>query len=1096
MKSRLGARALSSGAKFCAGLLASTAMTSFILQPIAWAADGAVVTSGSATVSGQGSAHVIVNQNSQNAVINWTGGMDVGTGEWLQFKHPNRDAATLNRDTSGNLTDIGGRLTANGNVFIVNPHGVLFRSGSQVDVGGLVASTADIADDDFMNGKRAFTIPGEVDASVINRGAITIADGGLAAFVAPGVENSGVINARLGKVALASGDTFTLDMHGDGLIQIAVSGDVAPTDENGVQMAALVSNSGEIYADGGVVTLTARGARGAVDNAISMNGVVEANSIGTQNGKIVLSGGEGDVTVDGTLSARGDDAGETGGAVDVFGETVTLAENAEIDASGDSGGGEVRVGGDYKGGGDAPTAANANMVAGARILADAIRDGDGGKVILWSDGTTLYAGSITARGGAEAGDGGFIETSGKDTIQLQAIADASAVNGKAGTWLIDPTDITISNGAANVGGETGGTPTTNTGNTITDGTINTVLDAGTSIVITTNIGGADSGDITIEADALISKTGGGDATLTLEADRDIIATDASVNATVIESSSGELTVVMTAGRNIDLGRDINTNGGDVSLTAGENATVANINTTPGREATTTAAGTTAPGAGGAYPADFGNYDQTFPIGANSEIGAGGNNGDAGAGAKQGGANGVAAADANAGAIGNLAVNTGGDVMIGGAGGAGGAGGQGAAGGEGGNGGQGALIGGKGGAGGAGGDGGDGGDIVITAQTVNLNGDLVTTGENGGAGGNGGDGAGAETSTGVVDPTTLGGADIASLNGDTTVNIVIDGALAGSGADINGGTIGGGDDFVDFNQDGVQDVGDYNILEAGGVTFADADGSGDLSDGDISLAGIAGEGGYGGRGGAGGRGGDAGDITVNGDATLGANISVLAVGGSGGNGGDGGQNGANAPAGNGSGTGGSGGDGGTGSNGGEITFNGAVDATAGPVLISNVGGVGGLQGATPGVSGAPVRAAGGAAGGTTITGAITGGENITILSGDTADQDGAVNRLALVDNLRASGALNAIDAAVKPGLVEGQIDSTALSAPAPLFERFGSIFFERRTADGVVQEPLADNRELLIRIYGPDIAESLIAEEEFFADQAAEADQDESADTAE
>jgi len=155
-----------------------------------------------------------------------------------------------------------------------------------------------------------------------------------------------VIRANLGKVALASGDTFTLDMYGDGLIQVAMSdGAAAPVDANGVQVAALVDNSGSIIADGGTITLTAAGARGVVDQAISMKGVVQANSVGTKNGKITLSGGGGAVTVDGDLLARGDDAGETGGAVDVFGEEATLARGATIDVSCDAGGGAARLGG-------------------------------------------------------------------------------------------------------------------------------------------------------------------------------------------------------------------------------------------------------------------------------------------------------------------------------------------------------------------------------------------------------------------------------------------------------------------------------------------------------------------------------------------------------------------------------------------------------------------------------------------------------------------------------------------------------------------------------------------------------------------------------
>ena len=112
-------------------------------------------------------------------------------------------------------------LSANGNIAIVNPNGVYFSSGARVDVAGLVASTANIRNEDFMAGRLDFNTPGNHSARIVNDGYITAHEAGLVGLVAPYVENNGTIEARLGRVHLASGDRFTIDFHGDGLIVVS-----------------------------------------------------------------------------------------------------------------------------------------------------------------------------------------------------------------------------------------------------------------------------------------------------------------------------------------------------------------------------------------------------------------------------------------------------------------------------------------------------------------------------------------------------------------------------------------------------------------------------------------------------------------------------------------------------------------------------------------------------------------------------------------------------------------------------------------------------------------------------------------------------------
>src|SRR5262249_22074497 len=157
-----------------------------------------------------------------------------------------------------------------------------------------IATTADIQSDDFMAGRMDFALPGKPDASVVNAGQITAKDAGLVGLVAPNVANDGTITARLGKVALASGNTMTVGLYGDGLVSVAVSGDIA---------SQLVENSGQIVAQGGTVSLTAAAARQVVDSLIVNTGAIDATALEDQQGAITLSA-EGSNAVAGNVEAE------------------------------------------------------------------------------------------------------------------------------------------------------------------------------------------------------------------------------------------------------------------------------------------------------------------------------------------------------------------------------------------------------------------------------------------------------------------------------------------------------------------------------------------------------------------------------------------------------------------------------------------------------------------------------------------------------------------------------------------------------------------------------------------------------------------------
>lgn len=539
---------------------------------------GGVVTEGGASISSAAGSTTIT-QSSQNVAINWQS-FSIGATEAVQFVQPNSSSVALNRVLGPDPSSIFGSLTANGKVFLLNPNGVLFGRGAQINVGGLVASTLNMSDGDFMAGRYHFA--GNSNATVLNQGTIN-APGGSVALLGANVGNDGVIVARLGTVALAAGNAITLDVAGDGLLNVTVS-------QGAVD--ALVQNGGLIHADGGQVLLTAMAAGDLLQSAVNNTGVIQAQTIENRNGTIRLLGDmqSGTMNVGGTLDVSGTGAGQTGGDVTVTGHHVGLFD-ADIIAVGDAGGGTVLIGGDYQG--KNPAVANAAatyMSADSTITADAVTTGNGGKVILWSDESTRAYGSIAARGGAQGGDGGLIETSGHWLDVADIGIDASAQNGKAGMWLLDPADITISAGVTAgipVGPIAFYAPDSGVNaSTLNTTNLRTALEAGggTNVTITTiNAGAAGTpapagiptpsglGDITIAS--ALTWTPVGTATLTLNA-----AGDVNINAAV-STTRGSLEVC--CGRDINVNALITTDGviatpntgGNVLLSAGRDVNI-------------------------------------------------------------------------------------------------------------------------------------------------------------------------------------------------------------------------------------------------------------------------------------------------------------------------------------------------------------------------------------------------------------------------------------------------------------------------------------------------------------------------------------------
>ena len=521
--------------------------------------EGGTVSTGAATIQGQGSRVVQVNQSTDRAVIDWNS-FDIAPGEVTRFQQPSASSAILNRIYDQDPSQIQGSLTANGIVALVNPNGMVFGQGSRIDVGSLIATSADIPNERFMEGRwLLFGQPGETDAAIVNQGSISVKEGGLAALVAPQVTNAGVIQAKMGRVALGAGEIFSVDLYGDGLVSLAASDKLRQ---------ATVEQKGGIRAEGGTVMLTTAEAKRVMDQTINMDGWMDVSSLTAEAGSIVLHAAQGTTEVGGKLHADG--AVGQGGKLQVTGEHVRVGAGAILTALG-TGGGDIKIGGDYLGGGTTPRAKTARIESGAMIDASATGQGQGGRVIAWSDERTEFGGLIRVKGGLLGGDGGFVETSSKEILVAHGLVDASSPYGKGGLWLLDPNNITINTTAdTNVAGNPNFT-TTNDNAVVTVASIQAALDGGTSVSITTGTAGGNSqtGDITVSNS--ITKSAGGNASLSLTAHGSIL-----VNAG-IASTAGELDVTLRAdsdnsgaGRIAVTNASITTNGGDVVMGGGAN----------------------------------------------------------------------------------------------------------------------------------------------------------------------------------------------------------------------------------------------------------------------------------------------------------------------------------------------------------------------------------------------------------------------------------------------------------------------------------------------------------------------------------------------
>ena len=375
----------------------------------------------------QGNEWVI--QSGHQAIVQWDQ-FSIAKGETVRFQQLNSSSSILNRVTGSEESHLLGSLISNGNVYLINPHGLFIGRDAYIEAASFIGASLDVLDQDFLEQKSLlFSSPGK--GTVINLGTISCSHGSVFLFGRM-VENQGVISAKEGQISLVVGNEVILQPEDrpTTLIKTVLEGDP--------QEGTALIQKGRLEA----FQIALQSGSTIYTQAIHCSGVIEATSIREVGGQIELFAPEKECKIDGSLSAKSENG--IGGKIHILGENIEIAENGRIDASGKAGGGQVLIGGDYRGSNQAiPNAKRTYIHPNAEIHADALETGKGGKVIVWSQENTTFLGQISASGGSLSGDGGFVEVSGGKLV-FEGEVKVPAPFGQSGQLLIDPTDITIS----------------------------------------------------------------------------------------------------------------------------------------------------------------------------------------------------------------------------------------------------------------------------------------------------------------------------------------------------------------------------------------------------------------------------------------------------------------------------------------------------------------------------------------------------------------------------------------------------------------------------------------------------------------------------
>jgi filamentous hemagglutinin family protein len=387
---------------------------------------GADVVSGDVSMISSESS-LLITQTSDKAIVNWQD-FSISNNETTKFLQSSNDAVILNRVVSNSPSLIYGNLEANGKVYLINQNGIFIGPNGQISAMTFIASTLNVLDNEFLEGKD-INFSNDSLNKIQNLGKINTSKE--IYLIAKEIENEGSLTSENVNV-IGTSDVLLYEKGNENFVVRK-------------NTTGLITNNGTINA---VQTVLKASSDNIYALAINQNGVINAKGIENKDGRIILSAETGKIEVSKDLNAT---SYEKGGEIDLLGEYVHVKENANLNTSSENDGGTILVGGDYQGKNE--NIQNAKYVyveKGSTIDASSKVQGNGGKVILWSNEGTWFYGDIQAKGGSVSGDGGFVEISSKGLLVPSGSVNTKADNGKTGTLLFDPVDITITNANANI----------------------------------------------------------------------------------------------------------------------------------------------------------------------------------------------------------------------------------------------------------------------------------------------------------------------------------------------------------------------------------------------------------------------------------------------------------------------------------------------------------------------------------------------------------------------------------------------------------------------------------------------------------------------
>jgi filamentous hemagglutinin family protein len=365
-----------------------------------------------------------VNQSTERAIIDWNT-FNLGSAAQVLFEQPNQQAVTLDRVLGGSPSEIFGKITAPGQVFLVNPSGIYFGKSASVDVSGLVATTNDIDNADFMSGNITFKRNGAT-GSVVNDGTLQASLGGYIALLAPEVRNGGIVIARMGTVAMAAGESITLDFDGQHLAGITAQ----PSAIN-----ALVENSSAVIAPGGLIILSAKAVDSLQGGVVQNSGTLEATGMSSKGGRIVLEAST-SVENTGTISANAGTDGSPAGDITITAPTVT--NSGSITATGATTT-------------TAESAASAAAVAGGRVVVSATTFTQTSSGLIDVSGS--IGGNVTLEAVQDIDLSGTISAAGIETSASTSTSAPTAQSQGGSITLTSLNNVTLQNALIDVSGD-------------------------------------------------------------------------------------------------------------------------------------------------------------------------------------------------------------------------------------------------------------------------------------------------------------------------------------------------------------------------------------------------------------------------------------------------------------------------------------------------------------------------------------------------------------------------------------------------------------------------------------------------------------------